>query len=126
MPAADRSGSELGSLVGHASGATGILIQQVTAMVTDPAHGGLKDLVERLEQNGLGAVAASWIGQGSNLPITAGQLQSVIDPERLRQLAAHIGVSPEQVSTGLATMLPMIVDRLTPNGQIPGMPDLGR
>ncbi len=39
--------------------------------------------------------------------------------EWIQKLAAHVGVSPEEISEHLSEILPKIVDRLTPNGQVP-------
>ena len=37
----------------------------------------------------------------------------------LQDIAAKLGVSPDQASGSLASMLPQLVDHLTPNGQLP-------
>ncbi len=37
----------------------------------------------------------------------------------LGQIAAQLGVSPQQASGGLADLLPQVIDGLTPNGQLP-------
>jgi uncharacterized protein YidB (DUF937 family) len=39
--------------------------------------------------------------------------------EKIQQLAAQVGIPPETVSSKLAEFLPVIVDKLTPNGVIP-------
>ena len=122
----DQLKGELGGIVGLASGSSGALLEHVTAMVNDPAHGGLQGLVQQFHQQGLGGLVNSWIGTGPNQPITAQQLQQVIGSERVQQLATKIGISPDQVMTGLTGLLPMIVDKLTPKGQLPGAPVAGR
>jgi uncharacterized protein YidB (DUF937 family) len=42
-------------------------------------------------------------------------------------LAEHLGMDPDQVAQHLSTMLPEIVDKLTPAGQVPpaGAPEGG-
>lgn len=81
--------------------------------------GGLGELVARFQQGGLGDVVSSWISTGQNLPISAEQLQSVLGGGALQDIAAKLGVSPEQASGSLADLLPQVVDKLTPNGQVP-------
>jgi len=72
-----------------------------------------------LESKGLGQVVQSWIGTGSNQPISPDQLKRALDSDWIQQLASHVGVSPEVISSHLSEILPKIVDRLTPDGQLP-------
>jgi uncharacterized protein YidB (DUF937 family) len=81
--------------------------------------GGLKALLEQLEEKGLGHVAQSWVGTGANLPISPEQLKNVLGPDWIQQLASHLGVSPDVISAHLSEILPKIVDRLTPDGRVP-------
>jgi uncharacterized protein YidB (DUF937 family) len=39
--------------------------------------------------------------------------------EQVQELAAKAGISPDVVSSHLSQLLPMLVDKLTPNGQVP-------
>ena len=83
-------------------------------------EGGLGGLVEKFREKGLGDIAASWIGTGENLPITAEQLKGVLGNETLGQMASQLGVSGDQLSAQLSGLLPQIIDKLTPNGQVAG------
>jgi len=80
---------------------------------------GLAGLVQSFHQNGLGEIVNSWVGTGQNQPISADQLQSVLGSEKVQELAARAGVPADVASSKLAQYLPMIIDRLTPNGQLP-------
>lgn len=88
------------------------------------AQGGVAGLAEKFGQNGLGDVAASWIGKGGNAGISAEQIASVLGSGPIADFAARLGVSPEQASETLAGLLPEAVDRLTPNGSAEGADDL--
>jgi uncharacterized protein YidB (DUF937 family) len=81
--------------------------------------GGLSGLVQQFHDNGLGDVVSSWVGTGQNLPISAEQIQSVFSNEHVKAFAEKAGISPEVASAKIAEMLPVIVDKLTPNGQVP-------
>jgi uncharacterized protein YidB (DUF937 family) len=81
--------------------------------------GGLSGLLQTFQEKGLGGIASSWVGTGENQSISAEQIQNVVGEERIKQFAAKVGIPPEQASTKLAEYLPQIVDRLTPNGQVP-------
>jgi uncharacterized protein YidB (DUF937 family) len=91
--------------------------------------GGLGGLLEAFTKNGMGAQADSWQGTGANLPINADQLNQVLGSlgggagagglgDILGQLAGHAGVSREEAAGHLTEILPNIVDKLTPNGQV--------
>jgi uncharacterized protein YidB (DUF937 family) len=83
-------------------------------------RGGLDALIRRFQEQGLDDVIASWISTGPNQPITAEQLSRVLDPEQLRELARRAGIAFSQVPEALAALLPTLVDRLTPDGEVPG------
>ena len=55
----------------------------------------------------------------TNIPITADQIQHALGSEQVKELAAKAGISPDLASSSLATMLPSLIDKLTPNGQMP-------
>jgi uncharacterized protein YidB (DUF937 family) len=78
--------------------------------------GGLDGLVERFQQKGLGDVVSSWVSTGQNLPISADQITHVLGSDAVKNMAAKAGISPDQVSTQLSSLLPGIIDKLTPNG----------
>src|SRR6185295_8967848 len=82
------------------------------------AAAGLSGLLQTLEQNGLGQVAASWVGSGQNLPISAEQIESVLGSAQIGQLAQQAGVPQSQASSLIAALLPSLVDHLTPSGTI--------
>jgi uncharacterized protein YidB (DUF937 family) len=67
----------------------------------------------------MGGLVSSWVSTGQNLPISADQIQNVLGSEQVKELAAKAGISPDVVSSHLAQLLPMLVDKLTPNGQVP-------
>jgi uncharacterized protein YidB (DUF937 family) len=81
--------------------------------------GGLPGLLQSFHEKGLGDVFSSWVGTGQNLPISAEQIQSVLGSDQVKQLAAKAGISPDLAGSSLAQLLPTLVDKLTPNGQIP-------
>ena len=81
--------------------------------------GGLGGLVQAFQGQGLGDIVASWVGTGPNLPISPDQVHKALGPQQLSQFAAAAGVSPDAAGATLASMLPGLIDKLTPNGQLP-------
>ena len=90
--------------------------------------GGLSGILSKLQQNGLGDVAASWVGSGQNQPVSADALGGALGPDLLGSIASQLGGSQEQAAGTMADLLPGLIDKLTPQGQVPddkGMGALG-
>jgi len=81
--------------------------------------GGLQGLVQSFHEKGLGGLAASWVGTGQNLPVSAEQIHQVLGGDQVKALAAKAGISPDMAGSAIAQLLPGIVDKLTPHGQVP-------
>jgi uncharacterized protein YidB (DUF937 family) len=111
----DMAGKEISSLL---SGSSNPLAAGVMQMINNQP-GGLSGLVQQFHDKGLGGLVSSWVGTGQNLPISADQLQHVLGSDQLKELAAKAGISPDTASSHLAQLLPMLIDKLTPNGQVP-------
>jgi uncharacterized protein YidB (DUF937 family) len=81
--------------------------------------GGIGGLVQAFQRQGLGDVVASWVSTGQNLPISAEQIGQVLGPQQLSQFASQAGLAPDAAGSTLAALLPQLVDKLTPDGQLP-------
>ena len=81
-------------------------------------EGGLSGLVEKLKAGGLGEQVASWIGAGGNLPVSAEQIQAALGSGVVADLAAKAGIDPAAISGQVASLLPGLIDKLTPDGQV--------
>ncbi len=81
--------------------------------------GGLGGLVQRFESAGLGSQVASWVGNGANATISGDQIKAALGDGPLRALAEHAGLNEDEVAAHLSSLLPQLVDQLTPNGQVP-------
>jgi len=82
-------------------------------------NGGLEGILGKFQQAGHGQEAQSWIGTGQNQPIDPNILQQILGQGQLGQIAQQLGITREQASSGVAEMLPQVVDEMTPAGQIP-------
>lgn len=116
--------SVVGALAGGQQGGESPLLNVVMQLINNPQTGGLAGLVQSFQQGGLGNIVNSWVSTGQNLPISAEQIQAVLGGGQLQNIAAQLGMSTEQASGGLADLLPQLVDKLTPNGQVPEGGDL--
>ncbi|MGI4858449.1 MAG: YidB family protein [Janthinobacterium lividum] len=112
----------LGASFGQSSSGTGApaggLIGEAMNFINNQP-GGVTGLIERFHQHGAGDTVNSWIGNGENQSIEPELLTKVLGSETVTNLAQKFGVSGEQLSGMLATVLPNLVDRATPDGQVP-------
>lgn len=104
--------------------AQNLLLDGVMGLLGNPQSGGLGSLVGQFASKGLGQIMNSWVGTGSNLPISPDQLKQGLGADAINQLAARSGMSPEQVSSKLTQLLPAVVDKLTPQGEVPPTRDI--
>jgi uncharacterized protein YidB (DUF937 family) len=104
-----------GNGAGNAGG--GDIMQMVIGLMQQ--NGGLAGLVEMFNKSGLSQQAASWVGTGENLPISADQISGALGSGPLADLASKFGIDPQQLSGSLAQYLPDVVNQLTPNGRLP-------
>lgn len=111
-------GSVLSGAQGQAAGGGNAMLDLVMKLLQQ--QGGLSGLVGMLGKSGLGEQAASWVSTGANLPVSADQLTQVLGSGTIGDLAAKMGMNPQDVSGGLAQYLPEVVNQLTPDGNIPG------
>ena len=82
-------------------------------------HGGVQGIVAQLEQQGLGGTVRSWIEPGANQPISPDQVHQAFGADTIQEMAAKVGLSPQDLAAKLSTFLPTAIDKLTPAGAVP-------
>jgi uncharacterized protein YidB (DUF937 family) len=119
----DELGKNLGGLGGASAGGPaaggggqGALVQALMGLL---AGGGLQQLVSSFQQKGLGDVVGSWISTGQNRPISPDQVQQALGPDQLGRLSQQTGLDTGALAGQLSSLLPSLVDRLTPDGNVP-------
>jgi uncharacterized protein YidB (DUF937 family) len=80
---------------------------------------GLGELVDRFRQNGQGAKADSWVETGPNKPIDDTELERALGPDVIDNLVKQTGLSRADLLSRLASVLPDVVDKMTPEGRLP-------
>src|SRR5262245_48263934 len=81
--------------------------------------GGLGDLLSQLQQVGFGEQAQSWVGRGQNQALPPNAMEQIFGRGGLAEIARRAGLSEGDTSRGLSQLLPEVVDRVTPDGQVP-------
>lgn len=84
-------------------------------------HGisGVSGIVQQFEQSGLGDHAASWVGNGENLPVSADQVRQALGNPVVESIAGKFGIDTNQAAQLISQHLPAAVDQATPDGQVP-------
>lgn len=96
-------GAEMATVVNH-------LIQQ---------HGGVSGIVNQLQTQGLGNTVKSWVGTGPNQAVSPQELHAALGADTVAQLAAKVGLNPQDLLQRLSSALPAAIDHLTPGGAVP-------
>ena len=82
-------------------------------------NGGLQGMLGKFQQAGYGAQADSWVSTGQNQPISTDALSQVLGQGQLGRIAQQLGMSQGEAAGGLASMLPQMIDKMTPQGEVP-------
>jgi uncharacterized protein YidB (DUF937 family) len=117
--------SILSNLGGGKSATNQIAIGGIMELLNSDKIGGLQGLISKLSGSGLGDIVESWIGTGANKAIAPNQLKSALGSDLIGQFASKLGLSQEDTIGQLTKLLPSVVDKLTPEGNVPQNLDLG-
>jgi uncharacterized protein YidB (DUF937 family) len=115
---------QAGAGPGQGSGGLGDLLGGLLGGGAAGGAGGLGDLLQRVQQAGYGEQAQSWVGTGQNLPVSPDVIGQIFGSGGLSQIARQAGLSEQETSEGLSQLLPDVVDRFTPGGQVPDLDQL--
>ncbi len=107
----------LKGVVSSALGDNANIMNMANQLISD--NGGIAGLVTKFKTAGFDNIIQSWISNGSNLPISAEQIQSILGSTQIQNLATKFGMDSNMISSLLAKGLPMIVDKLTAGGKLP-------
>ncbi len=106
------AGQVLGKMMGDKGGMAQIALEMFNQ------NGGLTGILDKFKEGGLADQAASWVGKGENMPISAEQISSVLGNSAIAEMAAKFGIDPDTLSSQIAEHLPTVIDKLTPDGEV--------
>ena len=84
-----------------------------------PVHRAVVVHLEQLQRTGFAEQADSWVGRGANKPISPDAMTQIFGRDGLEQISRQAGISEDEASRGLSELLPEVVDRMTPEGEVP-------
>jgi uncharacterized protein YidB (DUF937 family) len=111
----DLLSNALRGAVGQGSPSLSVILSQVLGRTDLGSIGGL---LQRLQNSGLGPEVASWVGNGTNMPITMDQIKQALGDPHLRQLATQLGLPVDQFLAELSQHLPGVIDGMSPHGTL--------
>lgn len=82
------------------------------------SSGGLGSIIEQFTRAGFGQQAQSWVGTGANMPISPEDLMKVFGQGQMQQWGQQLGLDSQQTAGSLSSVLPEIINQLTPKGQV--------
>jgi uncharacterized protein YidB (DUF937 family) len=116
---------DLGAMLGQLTGGEGGLDMGKLAALAGPLlatiqqSGGLDKILGQLQSGGLGDAVSSWLGTGANQAVDPSALGNAFGSDQVANLANQAGISVDDVQQGLSNLLPGLVDKISPNGQLP-------
>ena len=75
-------------------------------------------MLSKMDSNGLGAVAKSWLGDGSNESIAPDEVAMTLGTDKIAAFASKLGLSTQEAAGGLSDALPQMVDKASPGGSL--------
>jgi uncharacterized protein YidB (DUF937 family) len=101
-----------------------LLAPRPAAAAQQEQVGGLDALINQFKKNGFEDVINSWIGTGQNEAISPTQLREALGQKTVNDLSRQADAPQDDLLAQLSRYLPGIIDKLTPNGQLPNPADL--
>jgi len=96
------------------------LFQEVIKLVQN-MPGGFSGLMKQFEDKGLGQVVASLTGKGPKMAISPEQMTQGFGTDKINALASAAGLDPKIVPEKLASILPKVVEQLSPVAKMAGV-----
>ncbi|MGJ8619499.1 MAG: YidB family protein [Methylophilaceae bacterium] len=106
------AGTVLDQMAGEKAGTAKMAIEMFNQ------YGGLTGVLAKFQESGLADVAASWVANGENKPVSSQQVTDALGADDIMQMADKFGINPSALSGQLAEHLPNVVDKMTPNGEV--------
>ena len=95
------------------------LLGMLLSLMFDEKRGGFSGFIDRFRAKGLGDAVTSWFGNGENKSLSTAQLEMVLGPQVLAQMASRLDLAPSVVATALGQLIPTAIDKLSPDGRLP-------
>lgn len=114
---------ELQKYIGEASAQLNVgkekLEGLVAAIATDERKAQLDEIIHSLKEKGFKDTIASWVGTGENHAINPEKIKEALGAKKIEELAEKAKMKVSEIPQALSTLLPQMIDKLTPDGKEP-------
>jgi uncharacterized protein YidB (DUF937 family) len=113
---------ELANKLIKQAGGSEAVVKGVTHLVD--SQGGMSGLVSKFKEAGMEDKVKSWLGNGSNEPVSGPEVRQALGDQEVDRIAQDAGLSRDEASDKIAKVLPQTVDELSPEGRLPSQDEL--
>ena len=102
------------------NGANADSIKKVLGGLLSDSNGKLDfgSLIGARQGKDLGAIAASWLGDGDNAGISAEQVREVVGKDKVAAMAPELNSDEDSILNGLKEALPQLIDNSSKGGSL--------
>lgn len=120
-----KDGNPLSSLLEGLSDADEVMQTNMLKSLLEMVQtsGGISSVIDLFSRNGLGDEARSWVGIGPNDEIQPDQIQRVFGGSGIARVASALGVDSAKAGSLVSSLLPELVNQITPEGTVSGLQD---
>lgn len=98
---------------------SGGLLHSLLQMIIAPNGGGLSGFVDMFRNAGLGNKVDSWISGSEPQELTPDEVKAALGSDRIAGIAKDAGVDENSATAALGSMIPQLIDSVTPDGSMP-------
>lgn len=99
--------------------AVAAVLQGLLTLMTDERVGGVNEFVARFRTAGLDRLVDSWVGSGPNEGLSPSQTRAALGNSAMYEIADSAGIGRGAIVPVLGFMIPLLMDAITRNGQLP-------
>ncbi len=78
----------------------------------------LGNIVSKMNQQGLGSMVESWLGDGGNTDISADQVKDLLGSDKISQVASQLNTGEGDLLSSLTAALPQLMDKSSSGGSL--------
>ena len=78
----------------------------------------LGNIVSKMNQQGLGSMVESWLGDGGNADISTDQVKDLLGSDKISQVANQLNTGEGDLLSSLTAALPQLMDKSSSGGSL--------
>lgn len=115
--------NQLAGQFGLNNSTAGSLLSGLLGLIVN-GNGGLSGFLDLFRNAGHGAAVDSWVKDGDNTPLEPAEVERSLGSSTLDRILGGTGLAKAAALPILGSLIPMVVDKLTPGGVVPSQSSL--